>query len=80
MMARHGFHAVINYLDDFVVIGSTQAEYQMGLVTLIRLLHSLGFNVWAGVKSFLLLSAFPFLGIELDSTSMTVRLPVDKLS
>ena len=45
MMARRGFHAVINYLDDFLIIGRTQVECQMGLVTLIRLLHSLGFNV-----------------------------------
>ena len=74
MMARHGFHAVINYLDDFVVIGSTQAEYQMGLVTLICSLHSLGFNVsWREL-------VFPiqrvtFLGIKLDSTSITVGFP-----
>ena len=77
MMARWGFHAVI--LDDFLIIGSTQAECQMELVTLIRLLHSLGFNVsWRKVVS--PTQRVTFLGIELDSTSITVRLPVDKLS
>ena len=57
---------MINYLDDFLIIKSTRAECQMGLVTLIRLLHSLGFNVWAaGVKSFLLLSALRFWELNL---------------
>ena len=65
MMARCGFHAMINYHDDFLIIRSTRAEWQIGLVTLIRLLHSLGFNVWAGVKSFLLLSALPFWELNL---------------
>ena len=65
MMARYGFHAMINYLDDFLFIRSTRAECQMGLVTLISLLHSLGFNVWAGVKSFLLLSALRFWELNL---------------
>ena len=65
MMARCGFHAMINYHDDFLIIRSTRAEWQIGLVTLIRLLHSLGFNVWAGVKSLLLLSALPFWELNL---------------
>ena len=67
MMARHGFHAVINYLDDFliVVLNYTQAECPMGLITLIRLLHSLRFNVLAGVKLFLLLSALRFWKLNL---------------
>ena len=79
MMARRGFHAVINYLDDFLIIGRTQVECQKGLVILIRLLHSLGFNVsWRKFVS--PTQCVSFLGIELDSTSMTFRLPVDKLS
>ena len=45
MMARRGFHAVINYLDDFLIIGNFQAECLRGLVTLNNFLHSLGFNV-----------------------------------
>ena len=45
MMARHGFRAVVNYLDDFLIIGSTKEECQRGLVTRINLLHYLGFAV-----------------------------------
>ena len=78
MMARRGFHSVVNYLDDFLIIGNTQAECQQGLITLIRLLHSLGFNVsWKKVVS--PSQRVTFLGIELDSTTMSLRLPSDKL-
>ena len=79
MMARRGFHAVINYLDDFLIIGNTYAECQRGLVTLINLLHSLGFNVsWHKIVS--PSQRVTFLGIELDSSAMSIRLPADKLS
>ena len=51
MMVRRGFRAVVNYLD-FLIIGSTKEECQRGLVTLINLLHYLGFNVsWRKVVS-----------------------------
>ena len=55
MMARCGFHAVMIYVNNFLIIRSTQAERQMRLVTLIRLLHSLGINVsWRKVASMVL--------------------------
>lgn len=79
MMARHGFHAVVNYLDDFLIIGSTQEECQQGLVTLINFLHYLGFNVsWRKVVS--PTQRITFLGIELDSSTMSLRFPEDKLN
>ncbi|KAL9963440.1 hypothetical protein ACROYT_G026951 [Oculina patagonica] len=78
MMARRGFQSVVNYLDDFLIIGNTHAECQQGLITLIRLLHLLGFNVsWKKVVS--PSQRVTFLGIELDSTTMSLRLPSDKL-
>ena len=79
MMARHGFRAVVNYLDDFLTIGNTQEECQRGLVTLINLLHYLGFNVsWRKVVS--PTQRITFLGIGLDSSTMSLRLPKDKLN
>lgn len=78
MMGRRGFRAVVNYLDDFL-IGSTQEECQRGLLTLINLLHYLGFNVsWRKVVS--PTQRITFLGIELDSSIMSLRLPEDKLT
>lgn len=55
MMAQRVFSAVVNCLDDFLTIGNTHAECQQGLVSLIHLLHSLGFNV-SGQRLFLQLS------------------------
>ena len=78
-MARRGFRAVVNFLDDFLIIGSTKEECQRGLVTLINLLHYLGFNVsWRKVVS--PTQRITFLGIELDSSTMSLRLPEDKLN
>ena len=63
MMARHGFRAVINYLDDFLIIGSTKEKCQRGLVTRINLLHYLGFNAsWRKVVS--LTQCVTFLGMS----------------
>jgi len=78
-MARRGFRAVVNYLDDFLIIGSTKEECQRGLVTLINLPHYLGVNVsWHKVVS--PIQCITFLGIELDSSTMSLRLPKDKLN
>jgi len=80
MMARRGFLAIVNYLDDFLIIGNTctHAECQHGLTTLINLLHSLGFNIrWKKVVS--PSQRVTFLGVELDSSTMSIRLPADKL-
>lgn len=66
-------------MDDFLIIGKTQSECLQGLLALIKLLHSLGFNIsW---KKFV--SPSPrdtFLGVKLDSSTMLIRLPVDKLN
>ena len=78
-MARCGFRAVVNYLDDFLIIGSTKEECQRGLVTLINLLDYLGFNVsWRKVVS--PTQRLTFLGIELDFSTMSLRLSEDKLN
>ena len=78
MMARRGYLAIVNYLDDFVIIGNTHAECQHGLITLFNLLHSLGFNIsWKKVVS--PSQRVTFLGIELDYSTMSIRLPADNL-
>ena len=79
MIACCGFRAVVNYLDEFLIIGSTKEECQRGLVTLINLLHYLGFNVsWHKVVS--PTQPIIFLGMELDSSTTSLRLPQDKLN
>ena len=72
------FRAVVNYLDDLLIIGSTQDKCQRGLLTLINLLHYLGFNAsWGKVVS--PRQRITLLGIELDSSTLSLRLPKEKL-
>lgn len=64
MMAWCGFHCIVNYLDNFLIVGKTKAECQQGVLALTRLLHLFGFNVsWKKVVS--QSQCVTFLGIEL---------------
>ena len=45
MMAKQGFHDVVAYLDDFLVIGRTAAECHTAYDTLLQLLTDLGFQI-----------------------------------
>ena len=78
MMARRSFHFIVNYLDDFLIIDQTKAECQQGLLALVWLLHSLRFNV-SRKKVVSLCQRVTFLGIELDSTTMSLHFPSDNL-
>ena len=70
---------MVNYLDEFLIIGSTKEGCQRGLVTFINFLHYLGFNAsWH--KAISPLQHITYLGIELDSSTMSLRLPEDKLN
>ena len=77
-MSRLGYEKVANYLDDFLVFGSTFQECQQAQSTLISLLGDLGFLVsWKKCAS--PSQCVRYLGILIDSTNMTLRLPQDKL-
>ena len=78
MMARRGFTATVAYLDDFFICGRTVNECATALSTLITLLRQLGFRInWNKVVD--PVQCITFLGIEIDTRSMTKRLPQDKL-
>ena len=52
MMARQGFHTVVVYLDDFLVVGQTKQECQLAFDTLLQLLQHLGFQIsWSHSKT-----------------------------
>ena len=78
MMARHGHGKIIAYQDDFLVIGETYNECLEAWVKLIQLLMHLGFQI-----NYKKLDApstdIVFLGIRIDSMSMQLSLPPDKL-
>ena len=77
-MARRGYDRVINYLDDFIVIGDSFDQCQEVQQELIQLLGSLGFRVsWKKCSTPSTLTRY--LGIIFDSESMKLSLPTDKL-
>ena len=78
MMARKGFDLTIVYLDDFLIISKSKVECAEALETLILLLRKLGFMIhWGKVVD--PTTCITFLGIELDSVAMALRLPAEKL-
>ncbi|CAC5402088.1 unnamed protein product [Mytilus coruscus] len=77
MMSRRGF-TVIAYLDDFFICERTKQRCAHGLRVLIDLLRKLGFAIsWS--KVFDPCQKLVFLGVEIDSTSLELRLPLTKL-
>ena len=78
MMARKGFDLTIVYLDDFLIISKSKDVCAEALKTLILLLRKLGFMIhWGKVVD--PTTCITFLGIELDSVKMALRLPEEKL-
>ncbi|MEW8544940.1 MAG: reverse transcriptase domain-containing protein [Candidatus Thiodiazotropha sp.] len=79
MMARRGFDLLIVYLDDFLIIADSKEKCATALNCLIQLLRKLGFSIhWGKVVD--PTTRIIFLGIELDSLSMSLSLPADKLN
>ena len=70
---------MIVYLDDFLIIADSKEECAQALNCLIQLLRRSGFAIHWG-KVIDPTNRITFLGIELESISMSLRLPKDKLS
>ena len=78
MMARRGFTAITVNLDDVLICAPTVNECATALSTLIRLLRQLAFRInWNKVVD--PVQCITLLRIEIDTTSMTKRMPQDKL-
>jgi hypothetical protein len=81
MMARRGFHCVIVYVDDFIIICPDQATTWHAYWALRVLLKKLGFSV--NPKPHKLVppcQLIEFLGVTLDSVNMQARLSPSKLA
>ena len=77
-MSRLGYKHVINYIDDFLVYGSTYQECQETQTVLIHLLGQLGFYVsWKKCTS--PSRRIKYLGIIFYSVTMELSVPEDKL-
>ena len=79
IMARKGFKTIVCYLDDFLIIASTYDECLHALNVLLRLLRELGFHINYN-KLEGPCQRLVFLGITLDSTSMTLSIPQEKMN
>lgn len=78
IMSRKGFSNIVAYLDDFFICESSKAQCIQSLNTLICLLRRLGFMIsWNKVVD--PTHKLTFLGIEIDSLGMHLRLPDEKL-
>lgn len=78
MLKRHGLTAVVVYLDDFFIKADTFRDCMEALNLTISLLRKLGFSInWKKVVD--PSTTITFLGIEIDSVNMCLRLPEDKL-
>jgi hypothetical protein len=81
MMARRGFHCVIVYVDDFILICPDQSTTWYAYWALRALLKKLGFSV--NPKPHKLVppcQIIEFLGVTLDSINMQARLSPSKLA
>ena len=78
-MARvNGAARVVNYLDDFLVAEATEPECAFSQNILLSVLRSMGFAIsWKKVST--PATKTVFLGICVDSESMTLSLPEDKI-
>ena len=78
MMARRGFHTILAYLDDFLIIGDNKHECELAYRELVRLLNELGFCInWD--KAVSPTQRLTFLGIEIDTVLRQLILPDSKL-
>ena len=78
MMAARGHTGLVVYLDDFLVIEPTKEECTRTLNVLMDLVRKLGFSIaWDKVEG--PTTQLTFLGIELDTEDMHMRLPKDKV-
>lgn len=79
MMAKRGFHTILAYLDDFLIIGDrSKYENELADQELIQLLSELGSSInWE--KAVAPTQRLTFLGIEIDTVLRQLCLPESKL-
>ena len=77
-MSRLGYQNVFGYLDDFIVVAPTELECKRVMSRLIDLLQELGFVI-AWKKVVPPSQVITYLGIQIDSISMSLTLPSHKV-
>ena len=79
MMARCGYHGVVAYLDDFLIVESSFQKCLDAQNCLILLLRELGFSIaWDKVEG--PSKSLVFLGVNIDTVKGCLELPPAKLA
>ena len=75
---REGVRRIVNYLDDFCIVGSSREEAASHQHIVIAVLRRLGF--WISFKKLKSpCRKIRFLGIDIDAGKLELSLPVDKM-
>lgn len=72
-----GLKTVINYMDDFFIVGATYAECLSNLKLLISILSRHGWTI-AEEKTTMPSQLMTFIGVQLDSRSLTLSIEPEK--
>ena len=76
---KQGADRIVNYLDDFGILGDSSSSCQDSQDILYRMFLNFGFKV-AEAKSTTPCKQFKFLGILIDTDSFTISIDEDKLA
>jgi len=77
---QQGVEYVFHYIDDFITVGRPDsAECATNLATITRVCYTMGLPIETK-KTEGPSTCITFLGIEIDSTAMEIRLPANKLA
>lgn len=77
-MHVRGYHKVYCYLDDFILVADSLEKCQKAQLVLIKLMGELGlYTNWKKCSS--PSTTCKYLGVEIDSDTMKLRLPIEKL-
>ncbi|KAK3100452.1 hypothetical protein FSP39_020111 [Pinctada imbricata] len=77
ILHQRGFSSVI-YIDDILLVGDTFEDCEANIRNTMSMLDNLGFTVHPGKSMLTPTQNIPFLGFNLNSLNMTVRLLPDK--
>ena len=75
--AAHGIDTVVNYMDDFFIVGDSYASCLYNLNFILSILTRHGWSI-AEEKTVLPCQVLTFIGIQLDSRTMTLTIEPDK--
>ena len=78
IMRKKGYYNIVCYLDDYICVCTTYEECQRTMLALMKVLRELGFSINYN-KVIGPSQIITFLGIEINTITMTTKLPQEKV-